>query len=579
MTYVKNDAPAQRYANVTDEKTCGVTYTPSILADFVAGKIMETFNGFPKDRQLRVIDPAIGDGELLVSILRKLTTGIGQNIKVCGFETDENAMGVAGSRIGTEFPGIEIDFRLGSFLDFVSDTLDTNGQLSIFGATSVDKYHIVIANPPYVRTQVLGGKRAKLLSKQFGLAGRVDLYYAFILAISRVLDPNGVGGIIVSNRFMTTLSGSPIRKAISERFTVKHIWDFGDTKLFDAAVLPSVLLVNGKRGNNTEAPLFTSIYQTSLSADIEAPDVISAVDCEGIVALSDGRRFEVRQGKLESHGASDGIWRISTKKIDHWFKTVEANSWGIFRDIGDVRVGVKTCADKVFISDCWEDMSENYKPELLRTLTTHHIARRFRPLTLDKPRQIVYPHEVVAGSRRPVNLTLYPRTKNYLAERRDILENRKYVIEAGREWYEIWVPQDPNLWELPKLVFRDISEHPMFWIDLEGSIVNGDCYFLVPRNPAKIDFLWLAAAVGNSTFIERYYDHSFNNKLYAGRRRFITQYVEKFPLPDPYSPAGKDIVAKAKLIYDLTPSMESDRLQLELDAMVSEAFGLQVEKV
>jgi len=44
---------------------------------------------------------------------------------------------------------------------------------------------------------------------------------------------------------------------------------------------------------------------------------------------------------------------------------------------------------------------------------------------------------------------------------------------SGREWYEIWVPQDPAAWDQPKLVFRDISEEPMFWIDHDGAVVNG----------------------------------------------------------------------------------------------------------
>jgi len=128
-------------------------------------------------------------------------------------------------------------------------------------------------------------------------------------------------------------------------------------------------------------------------------------------------------------------------------------------------------------------------------------------------------------------------------------------------------------------VFRDISEEPTFWIDLDGSVVNGDCYWLTCQNPAQTDLLWLAVAVGNSTFIEHFYDHRFHNKLYAGRRRFITQYVENFPLPDPHGPLGKTIIAKAKRIYQCTPSPEADALQKELDVIVWEAFGLPIKEV
>jgi len=159
------------------------------------------------------------------------------------------------------------------------------------------------------------------------------------------------------------------------------------------------------------------------------------------------------------------------------------------------------------------------------------------------------------------------------------LEKRTYVVESGRKWYEIWVPQDPAAWGYPKLVFRDIVDKPVFWIDSTDSDVNGDCYWLGCRDPKKIDLLWLALAVGNSTFIEAFYDHCFHNKLYAGRRRFMTQYVEKFPLPDPNGEMGKAAVGLAKQIYAGIASSDVSSLQGELDQIIWRAFGLPLEKV
>ena len=91
-------------------------------------------------------------------------------------------------------------------------------------------------------------------------------------------------------------------------------------------------------------------------------------------------------------------------------------------------------------------------------------------------------------------------------------------------------------------------------------MVNGDCYWLVAEKPGAEDLLWLAAAVGNSTFIEAFYDHRFPNKLYAGRRRFVTQYVEQFPLPDPRSAVTREIIAKARTIYATASTPAAQRL-------------------
>ena len=506
----------------------------------------------------------------MVSLLERLPR---VDIEVFGFETDNKAFATVKERLGSEFPDISFRIEQDNFLEFVLEKFGANDHASLFQCDMPEAYDLIIANPPYVRTQIMGAAQARLLAEQFGLTGRVDLYYAFLLGMSRVLKPDGVAGVIVSNRFMITKSGSSVRAALQERFNIRHAWDLGDTKIFEAAVLPAVLLLEGQNGQVPQTPNFTTIYQTSDLAEMSVFTPIDALEHEGNIEVEGGRRFQVQHGKLDTGGALDGTWRVASDAVDAWLAKVDANSWGTFRDIGKIRVGVKTCADKIFIRRDWDDMSDGDRPELLKSLTTHHIARRYKAQYAENPRQILYPHEIVNGRRQACDLSRFPRSKAYLETHRDNLESRSYVIEAGREWYEIWVPQDPGAWDRPKLVFRDISEEPTFWIDLDGSVVNGDCYWAIAQNPAQEDLLWLAAAVGNSSFIERFYDLRFNNKLYAGRRRFITQYVEKFPLPDPESDLGKEIVSAAKTAYRAISSPDSEQFQQNrLNSMVWQAF-------
>jgi hypothetical protein len=473
---------------------------------------------------------------------------------------------------------VELRLEMGSFLEFVLETGDISAMSSLFSTSEHPKFDLIIANPPYVRTQIMGATQAQALSATFGLGGRVDLYHAFLIGMAQVLKPGGTAGIIVSNRFMTTKGGSGVRAALRDRFVLRHIWDLGDTKLFNAAVLPAVILAEGRNGHEPVPPAFSSIYETTAPATLEAVNPLAAVALDGTVALADGRRFRVQHGTLDSSGVRDDVWRIATNSGDAWLATVTAHTWATFRDIDKIRVGVKTCADKVFIRDDWDDMGQE-RPEILRSVTTHHIAGRYRPASANHGRFILYPHETIGQQRQAMDLARYPKTRAYLETHRATLEARSYVIEGGRHWYELWVPQDPGRWAAPKLVFRDISERPTFWLDLDGTIVNGDCYWLTCRRPDQEDLLWLAAAVANSSFAEAFYDHRFHNKLYSGRRRFITQYVEQFPLPDPKTPLVRDIVAGAKAIYQTAGSPERQALEANLDHMVWEAFGLSLEEV
>lgn len=568
-----------RYKVATEKKTGGATYTPKLLADFVASQILSVAPLSSSDEPLRVLDPAVGDGELLVSLLERLDGRMSRQLEVFGFETDAKALNLARERLCQRFPRVPMQLAHGNFLEFVLEHFGEGGNGSLFRTAQPITYDVIIANPPYVRTQIMGADQAQLLARQFGLVGRVDLYYAFLMGMAQVLKPSAVAGIIVSNRFMTTKSGAAVRRAIRKCFRIHHVWDFGDTKLFDAAVLPAVLLVERRNGHTIEPALFTSIYETTDTAHERAADVIEALSHVGIVEIDDGRRFRVKRGQLDDGGIPDAVWRVATAETDSWLATVQAHTWGTFRNIGKIRVGVKTCADKVFIRSDWDDLPHEERPELLRPLTTHHAARRFRAAKPKEERLILYPHEYVNGTRCAVNLDRYPRACAYLEKHRATLEERKYVLEAGRQWYEIWVPQDPESWAAPKLVFRDISEKPTFWIDTEGGIVNGDCYWLTCERAESEHLLWLAAAVANSTFIEAFYDHCFNNKLYAGRRRFITQYVERFPLPNPETSDSRRIVQYAKHLFKSAGTPEADVLARELNQMVWKAFGLPVEEV
>ena len=572
-----------RYSEVVQQKSSGSTYTPMDFAAFVADQIVQAAD-LPKSGKIRVLDPACGDGALLNALIERLQPSARKRVEVVGYDTNSEAIRIATQRLRQDFPDLDIHLEQKDFLDHV---LNLQGGGDLFSACTVQEaFHLVIANPPYVRTQIMGAQQAQQLAQRFGLTGRVDLYYPFLLGISQVLAKNGVTGVITSNRFMTTKSGQAVRRAMLTRFQILHVWDLGDTKLFDAAVLPSLLLARGTSNlqhPHTDGIKYSSIYESEDAAIAEVTNALSALtaDNDTVIAIQDGRRFRVRHGMLNNGGDPEGIWRVATKATDQWLATVEAHTWDIFRRIGKIRVGVKSTADKVFVRNDWDELPEG-RPELLRPLITRKCARRFKavvPAKAEHIKEILYPHEVTKNGRAAVDLRLYPKAASYLEKHREVLEARTYLIEAGRKWYELWVPQDPAAWSSPKLVFPDITDKPIFCIDMDGGIVNGECYWLQCENKGEQDLLWLALAVANSTFIEAFYDHRFNNKLYAGRRRFITQYVELFPLPNPACDEAMTIIALAKKIYTKTPSTEAEQLATNLDSLVWRAFGLLAEKV
>lgn len=557
----------EKQMSARSRKEKGAHYTPEAFAAFVADQVAEQF---PKSCKLRILDPAVGDGVLL----RVLSEKLGTRHHFDGFDIDALALEQAEKHLKTALPPEAFHLHHSDFLARFSGSGD-----DLFQTTPVPEYDAAISNPPYVRTQVLGAASAQRLASVFNHAGRIDLYFAFLAGISLSLKPGGVAGVIVSNRFMTTKAGADVRAGLLRDFDILHVWDFGDTRLFEAAVLPVVLVLRKKTRpviSRDDLPKFSTIYTTSTPAVLRAESIFEALNLEGPVEVG-GVTYLVSHGSLETRRPDD-VWSLASEEKDAWLETVAQNTYRTFGEIGKIRVGVKTTADNVFIGN-WNDKPEDERPELLRPLITHHVAARFRVDLSKREREILYTHEIRDGKRQAVELSRFAVSQRYLETHRPQLEGRRYVMEAKRNWYEIWVPQNPASWNQPKLIFTDISEKPTCWIDLTGAVVNGDCYWMIPARSEDSDLLWLALAVGNSRFIEAFYDHKFNNKLYAGRRRFMTQYVEQFPIPDPSTETSTKLIALAKEIHTLKRDEDTSGLEAECERLVEDAFGVLIEEI
>ncbi len=546
-----------RYQDVAPDKASGATYTPPALAAYLAARVVDAAASVLDGSEILVLDPAAGTGVLLAAVLDRLAPTVRPRLVVHAFDTDGMALARAVRHLASAFPDVALRPHHDDFLARVR------------GET---RYHLVLANPPWVRAQVLGSAASRALAQRFGLDGRIDLGHAFVLAMIDALAEDGVLGAVLSNRFMSTKAGASLRRALRERLHLHRVWDLGDTRLFAASVLPALLVGGARPLGPSRCASFTTAYATAAPADGAAPAIVDVLDRSGRFRLPDGRVIEVAQGSLAAATDPAAVFHLGSPAVDRWLAAVRAHTWGTFASIGKVRVGVKTTADSVFIRSDWHEMPEAERPELLRPLITHHVAARYRGAA--PSRHILYPHLVEDGVRRPARLDDHPRAAAYLLRHRAALEARAYVRAAGRRWYELWVPHDPAAWRGLKLVFRDIAARPTFFVDDAGCVVNGDCYWLAAETPEREPLLWLAVAVASSSFIEVLYDRLFNNKLYAGRRRFMTQYVEQFPLPDPAAPGSLAIAARARARFATTDAAEAARLEAEIDALVPRAFGV-----
>ena len=235
-------------------KARGTHETPPDLANLLADLSLQALDR-PAVGALKVLDPSCGSGELLAAVARLV--GGSQATHLEGYESDPQAIERARGRLAKLSHG-RLVLSAGDFLE---------------APRCKEGYNLIVANPPFVRTQVLGARRAGELSRRFGLKGRVDLYQVFVQAMTASLRPGGVLGLIAPNRLLSVRSGASIRRLLGTGFDLRFVLDLGDTKLFSAAVLPVLIVAKRVADGETTAGgacPFVRVYLERPSAQVIA---------------------------------------------------------------------------------------------------------------------------------------------------------------------------------------------------------------------------------------------------------------------------------------------------------------------
>ena len=552
-----------------ERKNGGVTFTPMALADFLSERIL--FYAKCDGSPLTIMDPACGDGALLESLAKKISSQI--DATYIGFDTNKDFINHCSSTFSETSHLAQSRFICSDFLETATPTAD------LFSTPQeIPQVDIIIANPPYVRTQVLGAARSRQLAQLYSLKGKVDLYFAFLVAMTNCLKRGGIVGVITSNRYLTTKSGAQVRKFLLEQYDILEVIDLGDTHLFVAAVLPAIFIGRKKiiKSHLSEPCPYVKIYEISspnteqIIGDCESVVEVLKKDASGLYRVQD-KIYELGKGLLKYENPSDEIWQMTTGDENAWIEQIDKYTYRRVGELFKVRVGIKSCADNVFLNPAWQKEQHIPEPVLLRNLISQENIQPWH-INHNTCMQVLYPYYVLEGKKFIYDIEKYPQAKAYLEGHKEQLQSRKYLIEAGRKWYEMWVPQNPIYFDLPKLVFPDISLNPRFTFDTSKSIVNGNCYWIAAMNKEEEYLLLLIEGISNSSTMTKYHDLKFNNKLYSGRRRYLSQYIEKYPIPHPHTEVADKIVDLTK---QLNACQEEDRcLVNQMDELVKQAFNL-----
>lgn len=524
----------------------GVVYTPREVCEPMVRLALAPALASGRDpRQLRIYDPAIGEGAFLVEIVRVLGDALGGTREArrdvaarCIFGVDVDARAVNCARVAVEQV-------VGAPVPALRDHLRVGDALS---ASWPHRFDVVVGNPPYVRQERLANKQA--LRGYAAYDGVADLYVYFIELALRVADRFC---LVVPNKWMTAAYGRPLRELLAARRCVEGIADFADgLPLFgDADAFPCI------------------VWGGTAPADERAPDEIRATRAPARMPVAEVLASAGTPHARARWGA--GPWHIDTRDDAALLERLSTRGPALGEVIGGRwSRGVVTGLNRAFVIDAETRArlldEEPRAAELIRPFVKGRDIRRWQPA--DRERYILLVD-------RGTSLAKLPRVRAHLSRFREALEPKPDGHRGawpGRKpgayrWYELQDPVVPLAKSrAPRLFYQDIQTAPACCLDASGERVPDTTVWILPSAD-----LYLLALL-NSPLYFWYARRRFPPAL-NGAVRPKLEYMRALPIaaPAPRVRARIESLVTAQLsaasaardtelaelvfgVYDLTPA-------------------------
>lgn len=352
-----------------------------------------------------------------------------------------------------------------------------------FLTIQLESFDYIVGNPPYVAIEELSEEERARYRRLFDTArGRLDLYLLFWERALRLLRPEGRLVFITPEKFAYVETARPLREILS-RFQVEEIF-FAPENTFPGL---------------TTYPTITTVVNRMPSE----PTVVETRDGERKsvhLPQGSGSWQPIIQGSVELGGA---------RRLENLALRVSC--------------GVATGADKMFV------LATTKLPPDLKRLSCPTLAGR--ELRLGKPLpeplwRMLIPYDQEGRLLPEERLAALGEYLNRPEVRRR-LEARTCV--QRKPWYAFH--ETPQLRDIlrPKLLCKDVTPEPFFWIDRQGDIVpRHSVYYVVPQTPDLLDPL---ADFLNSAEV-RSWLRSHCQRAANGFLRVQSSVLKKLPVPD-----------------------------------------------
>lgn len=410
-------------------------------------------------------------------------------------------------------------------------------------------FDVVIGNPPYIRQEELGKGKEYLKGSYDVYSGTADiLVYFFELAI-KILRPEGYLNFITSNKFMKANYGKNTRQYLYKQ-KIEKIIDFGELPVFDeASTFPAVFLIAKSEGEK-------SIHFAQ----------VKSLEFESLNLLVDsiGQILPKSSFDNDSWSLTDGVSNsIMVKMRDHGIT--------LGKYVNDeIYWGIKTGLNKAFVID------ESKRKELI-ALDKKSKEIIFPFVVGDDVRkfQIRDEHRYIILTKIGVDIKRYPAIYSHLSVFQKELEKR---FDKGNHWWELRACAYYDKFDLPKIVYPEISKESRFTFAPDSLIFNNKAFFIPLDDKFLLGYLNSKLA----WFYLKKICSVLGDPDKGGRLELRTVHIETLPVPETKPNSRGEISKVVDKILSLKkkdPATDTSDLEAEIDQLVYKLYNLTEEEI
>jgi len=332
-------------------------------------------------------------------------------------------------------------------------------------------FDVVVANPPYVRQELLGPIKPHLQARFASYHGMADLYVYFYELGMRLLRPSGHLSFVVTNKWMKAGYGGPLRRFLAENAWVESVVDFGHAKQIfeDADVFPSIIVAKKPDESPRPAARVCTIPRDQLRID----DLNTQIEQEGFEV--DARQLGSEPWQLEPCGVKKLLAKIRQRGIP-------------LAELAGVKplMGIKTgCNDAFLIDMLTKNTLESADPrcaEIIKPYVRGQDISRWAPdwaglwmIALKSSENWPWPWAEAGEEAESVFAQTYTALHAHMNRFRGPLIKRQ---DQGRHWWELRSCAYWKEFAKPKIVYQEIQFHPCYALDASGQLGNNKTFFV-----------------------------------------------------------------------------------------------------